>query len=109
MILLKNCIDWNHDNALIVGCSLNLFCSDNCDLIDAELVARSHALLLNCFLYLAEKHHSDDPLFIAHVVSVLVDLRSLRERHLRFEEKLALEWSNIVDIPPIMYEMWSSL
>jgi len=82
---------------------------DNCDLQAVDQVAQCHSLLLHCFLYLVNKYHSDDPLFIARVVSVLVDLRSIREMHKHVEEQVALRWSDKVDIPPLLYEMWSSL
>ena len=83
------------------------FFSDNCDEVDAELVARSHSLLLNCFLHLVETNHSDDPLFMARVVSVLVDLRSLREANGRHEEQFALQWSRVVEMPQILNEILS--
>ena len=84
------------------------FFLDNCDVDEVELVSRSHSLLLNCFLHLIETRYAEDPLFMARVVSVLVDLRSLGELHKQYREYIALQWSRIVEMPPIVHEMLSA-
>jgi hypothetical protein len=75
---------------------------------DAAQVSRCHSLLLECFLHLVGKYHSGDRLFIAHVVDVLTELRTVRESHKFIEEQLAQQWCDKVDFPPLLYEMWSS-
>jgi hypothetical protein len=75
---------------------------------NVEQVRRCHSMLRNCFLRLIGKNHSDEPLFIAHVVAVLVELRSLAEAQKASDEQLAMRWADAVDIPPLLYEMWSS-
>jgi hypothetical protein len=85
------------------------FLSDQCNLEDPYQVGRCQSLLRNCFLRLIDKYHSDDPLFIAHVVAVLVEMRSVSEMHKLVEEQVAMRWSDKVDIPALLYEMWSSI
>jgi hypothetical protein len=82
---------------------------DQCSLEDVDQIRRCHSLLLQCFLRLMDKYHGDDPLFIARVIAVLVELRSLGERHKQIEEQMAMRWADKVDIPPLIYEMWSSM
>jgi hypothetical protein len=45
---------------------------------------------------------------MARVVAVLVEMRSLAEAK-KFEmEKFTSRWADIIDIPPLLIEMWSS-
>lgn len=76
---------------------------------DVDQVVRCQSLLRNCLLRLMDKYHSDDPLFIARVVAVLVELRTVSEKHILIEEQLARRWADHVEIPPLLYEMWSSM
>jgi hypothetical protein len=56
-----------------------------------------------------DKYHGDDPLFIARVVAVLVELRTVSDRYLMMQEQVAMQWADKVDVPPLLYEMWSSI
>ena len=82
--------------------------TDMVALQDVAAVERCHALMFECFNHLVSRNHTDDPLFIAHVITVLVKLRSLKERHFIVEGRFVMEWSHMVDFPPLMIEMWSS-
>jgi hypothetical protein len=91
---------------MIIHC---VFVVGQCNLEDVDQVLRCHSLLLQCFLRLVNKNHGDDPLFIARVIAVLVEMRTLSELHKQIEEQVAMRWADKVDIPPLLFEMWSSL
>jgi hypothetical protein len=85
------------------------FLADQCELEDVDQILRCHSLMVQCFLRLMDKYHSDDPLFIARVIAVLVEMRTHSEIHNKIEEQVAREWVDKVDVPPLLFEMWSSL
>lgn len=85
------------------------FIVDQCKLEDVDQVVRCQSLLLSCVLRLMDKYHGDDPLFIARVVAVLVELRTVSDRYLMMQEQVAMQWADKVDVPPLLYEMWSSI
>lgn len=86
---------------------IHFFFADQCSLENVEQVRRCHSVLRNCFSRLLDKYHSDDPLFMARVVAVLVELRSLTEAQKAGDEQFAVRWANAIDVPPLVDEMWS--
>ena len=64
-------------------------------------------LLLDCLLYLCAKNHSNDPLFIARVIAVLVHMRTGAVVHSRADERFITEWRDKLDFPQVFLEIWS--
>lgn len=81
---------------------------DRCVLANPDRVEKTQDLLLQCLGYLFRKNHAEDRLRLAKVVDLLVQLRGARYYQSQAEEKLAMQWSDKIKIPALLYEMWLS-
>lgn len=81
---------------------------DRCRLQNPVSVEDIQDLLLTCLSYWFKKSRPDEPMIFAKIIDVLLQLRVVRHLHSKEEEKFAMLWSNKIQLPPLMYEMWSS-
>ena len=79
-----------------------------CKLQNPEKVQESQNMLLSCLLYLMKKNNPEQPLRFAQVCSCLLNLRTVKELHVKEEEGFLMEWSSRVELPRLMYEIWST-
>jgi hypothetical protein len=82
---------------------------DVCHLENADQVVSCQSLLRKCLLRLMDKYHSDDPLFVARVFAILVEMRGLCEKLKLSEVQLAMRWADKVHIPPLLSEILAPL
>jgi hypothetical protein len=87
---------------------LYFFFLDVCELTDRKRVESSQYVLLNCILYLLKKFRPDEPLAFVRIIDILVSMRSVKVLYEKEEEKLASQWFDKLEIPPLVYEVWSS-
>ena len=88
---------------------LCLFLStDFCELTDRARIESSQHTMLNCILYLLKKLRPDDPMAFVKIINILVRMRTVKVLHELEEEKIASQWFDKLEIPPLIYEVWSS-
>lgn len=58
--------------------------------------------------YLLKKNHPDERNLLAKCIMVLTDLRTVSALHAKEEEKFTMDWSDIIEFPPLFYEIWST-
>ena len=83
-------------------------CSDRVRLVCADKVDRAQSVLLAAMQHLASRnHHRNTPHFLARLVHVMTEMRTLSELHREWEETLNMDWSSEFKIPPLLYEIAS--
>lgn len=97
-----------YDEEMCVLAALCVMSTDMCKLQNPEKVQESQNMLLTCLLYLMKKNHPEQPLRFAQVCSCLLNLRTVKELHVKEEEGFLMEWSSRVELPRLMYEIWST-
>jgi hypothetical protein len=55
-----------------------------------------------------KKFRPDEPMAFVKIMDVLINMRSVKVLHEKEEEKLASQWFDKLEIPPLVYEVWSS-
>ncbi|ESO12853.1 hypothetical protein HELRODRAFT_184851 [Helobdella robusta] len=95
------------EETCIMGAVCVMF-PDTCNLQDPHLVEKSQNLVLECLYYLFRKYHPEDKLRFAHFISCVLQMRTLKEIQMREEEAFVMEWGGKVEIPKLVYEIWSS-
>ena len=78
------------------------------ELQEREKVEEAQHLMLRALCYLFSKNHADRPLMIGKAVAVITEMRSLSYLRKKEEEKFVLDWSDKLEFPQLMYEMWST-
>lgn len=97
----------DYEETCILGAFTMMF-TDRCRLHNPSSTEDVQDLLLTCLSYWFKKSRPEEPMIFAKIIDVLVQLRMVRHLHSKEEEKFAMRWSNKIQIPPLMYEMWSS-
>lgn len=97
----------NYEETCVLGAFTMMF-TDRCKLQNPSSIEDIQDLLLTCLSYWFKKSRPDEPLIFSKIIDILMQLRMVRHLHAKEEEKFAQRWSDKVQIPPLMYEMWSS-
>jgi hypothetical protein len=64
--------------------------------------------MLYALQYLLSKNHPKEPHLFAKVIAVITELRSLEFLRKKEEEKFVVDWSDKVEFPQLIYEVWST-
>ena len=73
-----------------------------------EKVEESQWLMLYALQYLLKKNHPNEPHLFSKAIAVITEMRSLEHLRKKEEEKFVLDWSDKVELPQLVYEVWST-
>jgi hypothetical protein len=81
--------------------------SDECDLKNPKKVEESQEVLTKAFQHIIQKTRPDDKFFFLKCLHLWMELRNLHEMHTKEESRFVSDWSQKIEFPPLLYEMWS--
>jgi hypothetical protein len=81
--------------------------ADRCSLQQPEVVERHQMTMIEMLERVRSKRRPGDKLFVARIIGVLIEMRSLSDMHEKQENKIGTEWCTDIKIPPLLYELFS--